>query len=200
MRNKRMKLAILFSILSAGFIAMFWWLWCFEYGQEMRPLTQVHLFFDKWPVELPVEISRWWDILAGPIFSVPMVFLLTDKSLTQGAKPLTGVVIFGVCFLYLVPFCKIFHVPVDQNSITLALSVGLLAGLDHALKKTLEKKLLYHAIFFAWPFGLVYSLAYGLPRGLISYALPILALGLVLEMLFYVSRRLWKGHSVGIKK
>ncbi|MEK7494102.1 MAG: hypothetical protein AAB630_03025 [Patescibacteria group bacterium] len=61
---RKIKLMVRWSILTAALIAAFWGVWYLVAGSV--PVTQLF------------AISRWWDILLGPIFAVVFVFLLTN--------------------------------------------------------------------------------------------------------------------------
>lgn len=59
---------------------------CHQFTGEVPTITSIKLLWD-WSYALPFGISRWWDLLAGPILStIIMVFptnLLTDKRLKK---------------------------------------------------------------------------------------------------------------------
>jgi len=63
---RKHKLMIRWSLMTAGVIAIFWTIWYLVVG-NVPVVTSVganHLCFG---------ISRWWDILIGPIWSVTLI-------------------------------------------------------------------------------------------------------------------------------
>lgn len=88
------RLIILWSLATAGLITLFWWIWYLIAGSV--PIVTSYV----------LGISRWWDILLGPIFSTIIVLLLTHPSAKQGdKKDLIKDLLIGVgggLFIYLI--------------------------------------------------------------------------------------------------
>ena len=88
-RYKKMetkKPMIYLSIATTAIIALFWSVWYLING-PVTVVTSIKMTED-WIINLPFGVSRWWDILTGPICSIlyfkaekigiSMIFLLTS--------------------------------------------------------------------------------------------------------------------------
>ena len=78
---KRNTLMLRWSLLTAGLIALFWTIYYLVAGEV--PATSkivwvmAHGKQEEIATILPFAISRWWDILIGPIFMPAIIFLAT---------------------------------------------------------------------------------------------------------------------------
>jgi hypothetical protein len=84
-----------FSIVSASLIAMFWGVWHMVMGQvpevDSIQITQTQT------INLPFSISRWWDVLSGPIWSILLILLFTRKKIkTNRNDQFTCAVVTGI--------------------------------------------------------------------------------------------------------
>src|SRR3989338_8135811 len=80
MENERtFKLVVRWSFLSAVLIALFWTVWYVVNG-DVPVVTHIKIT-DEYNYLLPFRISRWWDILIGPIFSILVILLVTSKQI-----------------------------------------------------------------------------------------------------------------------
>ena len=66
--ERKQKLMIRWSIVTGGLIALFWAIWYLATG-EVPIVTSIKMT-PNWNYVLPFGISRWWDILIGPIWSL----------------------------------------------------------------------------------------------------------------------------------
>ena len=84
---------IFWSFISAGLIALFWTIWYFVTGSV--PVTNKIQFAKNLTLNLPFNISRWWDILLGPFFSLYLVYLWppTEEKGYAVAVAIVGVII-----------------------------------------------------------------------------------------------------------
>lgn len=84
--KRKRNLAVRYSVMSAGFIAGFWTTWYFTGGSV--------------PVSQLFALSRWWDVLLGPLFSFVFVFLLTNDWIEERAlMPSFASDFFGVSLI-----------------------------------------------------------------------------------------------------
>lgn len=85
----RNTLMFRWSITTAAVIALFWAGWYLVNGSV--PVVTELPMTSTWSIPLPFAMSRWWDILIGPIWSVAFILLLplvlkyTDDSDTIAA-------------------------------------------------------------------------------------------------------------------
>lgn len=87
------------SILTAGFIALFWTIWYLATGSTPT-VTGIKITPNR-IIQLPFSISRWWDILAGPIWSIILISIFTSKTFREKIKEYPGLVCclgFGLGF------------------------------------------------------------------------------------------------------
>jgi hypothetical protein len=166
-------MALRWSIVTAGLIALFWAIWWLING-SVPVVTSIRMT-GNWTLALPFGISRWWDILIGPIGSTAVVFLMTNKKAKEGRYSVFGLVaglIFGL-FGGLV-----FGLVVGPaEGLVFGLLVGLLTGLIFGVVVGLFAGLIF-GLVYGLIFGLVGGLAYGLAIGL-AYGLAYVLGGLV---------------------
>lgn len=94
MRTRQYKLMFRWSLLTTGLIALFWTIWYLIAG-SVPTITSIKMT-DTWTYFLPFGISRWWDILIGPIWSTIIILLLTTFKVKDDDWP-AGLV-FGLAF------------------------------------------------------------------------------------------------------
>ena len=156
------KMALRWSIRTAGLIALFWTIWGIINGSV--PVVTSIKMTGNWTLALPFGISRGWDILIGPIWSTAVVFLMTNKRVKEDQN-LTFGLILGL--VYGLVFGLVFGLAVG---LVFGLAGGLAVGLGFGLAVGLG---------FGLAFGLAVGLAFGLGVGL-GYGLVFgLAGGLV---------------------
>jgi len=90
--KRRKKLMLRWSILTAVLIALFWTIYYLIAG-SVPVITSIKMTPDS-TLALPFAISRWWDILLGPIFSCIFVLLFTSRKI-KGEMMVPGL-IFGL--------------------------------------------------------------------------------------------------------
>ncbi len=69
-KERRNRLMFRWSLVTAGAIALFWGIWYLIAGSVPTPSDA------GWFGWKPPLISRWWDILIGPIWSIAMIWTL----------------------------------------------------------------------------------------------------------------------------
>lgn len=102
-KERKIKLMWRWSLLSAGMIVLFWFVWYLMAG-SVPTISQIKMTPD-WTIQLPFGISRWWDILIGPIWSVLLIIIFTNKKITENDDSVAGLVVglgvglaFGLAF------------------------------------------------------------------------------------------------------
>ena len=74
--ERRKKLCISCSLLSAGSIAIFWTVYYLITG-SVPAETKAWMVFGN--ISLHFGISRWWDILGGPIWTTILILHFTNE-------------------------------------------------------------------------------------------------------------------------
>ena len=69
------KLMFRWSLVTGGLIALFWAIYSLSTGSV--PIVTSVKMTSTWTMSLPFGISRWWDILIGPIWSIIIISFLT---------------------------------------------------------------------------------------------------------------------------
>jgi len=93
MGSRRIKLMIRWSILTAAVIVLFWTIYYLIVG-KVPVVTSIGIT-GIWTYVLPFGISRWWDVLIGPIWSV-VIILLTAVGELELIENLLFLVLFGL--------------------------------------------------------------------------------------------------------
>ena len=75
------KLIVRWALVSAGLTALFWASWYLIYG-EVPVVTAVKMT-PNWTVNLPLAISRWWDVLQAPIWSTILILIFTNEKIRK---------------------------------------------------------------------------------------------------------------------
>ena len=162
--ERRKKMMIRFSVMSGILIALFWSGWHLIVGQvpvvTSIQITKIYSYI------LPFEISRWWAILLGPLYSSILVLVFTFKKVREDIDLVFLSLVVGVFFI---------------------LAFGLNAGLVFSLVVGLIVGLVFSLVFglaFGLAFGLVFSLVVGVVFGL--------AFGLVVLLKVLLNKNSWK--------
>ena len=150
---KREILMWRWSAITAGLIACFWTIWYVIAGQ-VPTLTNVKMTTD-WTIDLPFEISRWWDVLIGPIWSIIIISIFTNEKVRKNKD-----LVFGLAF-----------------GLVFGLVFGLAFGLALGLAFTLGAGLVFGLVV-----GLAFGLGFGLGTGLASGLASGLAVGLIVGL------------------
>ncbi len=164
--SRKVQLMIRWSILTAMLIAVFWTIWYLIADQV--PVVESIKVTGSRTIELPFAMSRWWDILIGPIWSTIFILIVTnERNERQGEnEPVSCGIILGSpsgIFLGLGlgdnPALGLFLVLCLFVNLSFSLSVrgGLVVSLIFSL---------VFSLFFSLSFGLVLGLYAGLVTGL----------------------------------
>ena len=120
--KKRLLLMWRWSLVSAALIALFWTVWYLVKGcvPESSLITSVHV----WSINLSFSVSRWTDVLIGPMWSIILVYLLTRKGV-DSQKFIFGMLI---CTLYgiVISIMYIFHHDDNYHNM-IAIGIGIMA-------------------------------------------------------------------------
>lgn len=175
--ERKQKLIIRWSILTASLIVLFWEIWHLTIV-EVPIVTSIKIMEGWMVVALPFGISRWWDMLIGPIWSTILIFLLTNERLKKDEDLVTTRLIAGSIFVLVIVPCYAGFGLVFALGIGLA--TGLVFGRGYGLVFVLLELVfaLATGLVFGLVVGLVFALGIGLATGL------VFGLGAVLKFLF----------------
>lgn len=84
MKGKRQRLIIRWSIVTAGTIGLFWTIWYLITG-SVPAVTRIEIS-ENWTYVLPFSVSRWWDILFGPIWSTTIILFFNNKIMEKDVR------------------------------------------------------------------------------------------------------------------
>lgn len=151
------------SLLTAGLIALFWIIWYLINGEV--PVVENIVLNNKGDIffQLPFAVSRWYDIFIGPIGSVILISLFTNKKISDNED-------FGI-------------------TLTFGLVFGLIYGLIHDMTAIIIINLVCGLIFgpiYGLIFGLVASLTFGLTAGLVYSFIISLVFGLIYGLTYVI--------------
>ncbi|MBI2448466.1 hypothetical protein HYV44_02830 [Candidatus Microgenomates bacterium] len=167
-KERRNALMLRWSLLTAGLIATILLAYYWVTGEV--PVTD-QIFWSKTKegekifLQLPFGISRWWDVLLGPIWSCAFIAIMADKRSKDGhvSDLIAGL---GAGLIFGLGFGLIYD-------LSFGLGYGLVPGLVLGLGFGLIIGMTLRLVFGLVP-GLVFGLGYGLVFGLV----PGLVLGL----------------------
>ncbi len=156
------KMALRCSIVTAGLIALFWAIWGLING-SVPVVTSIRMT-ENWTLVLPFGISRWWDILIGPIWSTAGVFLITNKRVKEDRHLILGLIL-GLVFGLILGLAYVLGFGL-AGGLVFGLAGGLVFGLAGGLALGLVYGLAY-GLGFGLAYGLVFGLGFGLAGGLV---------------------------------
>ena len=186
----RSKIIVRWAVATVGATALVLLIW-FRVAEV--PVTTVIRLTPNLSYILPTSISRWWDVLAAPIWSTIFILFFTCDSFEE-AYLQWGLVTGLVLGLLLGPKFGL------SSGLISGLILGLAPGLASGLRSKLDAEpddlepdnVLVLPLGFWLLFGLASGLGFGLPFGLILglvFELTfVLAYGLSLSLSFFVSR------------
>jgi hypothetical protein len=185
-KDNRYKLVFRWSLASAAAIALFWAGWYLIQGSV--PVVTELRFSEKFVYHLPVVMSRWWDVLLGPIYSMAVIYIITAN---HDVKEVYGLAL-GSGLLYGLMFGFVLGVIFGFGyKLNFGLTGGLIFGIGYGLVVGLVLGISYGLIFtFLWglgnriAYGLGYGLLYCLILGLASGIVVGVSSGLVLSIIF----------------
>jgi hypothetical protein len=119
--ERKIKLITRWSLVTAGLIALFWAIWYLVIG-NVPVVTSIKMTPD-WVIQLPCGISRWWDILIGPIWSTIIILIITSEKIRKDEDLVVSLVVGLAAGL-------VFGLGVG---LVVDLAVGLVAGLVFGL-------------------------------------------------------------------
>ncbi|MEX0869821.1 MAG: hypothetical protein WDZ39_00100 [Candidatus Spechtbacterales bacterium] len=168
-KNRRNKLMLRWSIFTFAAIAAFWTIWYFTAGSV--PVVHEIQLTESTTLTLPFAVSRWFDVLLGPVYSVLLIqtFYAAKKEESVDGDLVAGLAVglfAGLAFAL---------ASVLAGGLAFALAFGLVFGLAVGLVV---------ALAFALAFGLVAGLAAGLVFGLVTGLAAGLAFALAVALAF----------------
>lgn len=176
--SRKVKMMFRFSLVSAALIALFWTAWYMVAGS----VPEVQSIGGNQGLYFAIPISRWWDILIGPIWSVALILIFTSERITQDEDLTPGLAfIMAVSLLAGSLVCRLAGPDSADfdRSLSLALGIILVVGLAFNLvfdSNEGRKDCLIFGLAFSLTFGLVFGLNFGLAIGLIVAAAAAVSL------------------------
>ena len=79
--DRKQVMMIWLSYASGILIAIFWSIW-WLIADSVPMVSKINCSLHQ-PLIMPFGISRWWDILMGPVYSIIFILLLTSKNLER---------------------------------------------------------------------------------------------------------------------
>lgn len=110
--EKQRKYALMWrwSLITGELIALFWAIWYLTTGSV--PMVTSIKMTPEWTWQLPFGISRWWDILIGPIWPIILISLFTNERITKDEELVVGLAVGLVVGLVVgLPFGLVFSLP-----------------------------------------------------------------------------------------
>lgn len=129
-----------FSLVSSAAIALFWSVWYFLRG-SVPTVDSIMLYHGK-NFQLPVNISRWDDILIGPIWSALLILLLSVENVdkNEAKRLIFNGLIYGWFLSWFIPNDPIsiwilitLAVAINTSGLIYRLILGISVGLGLAL-------------------------------------------------------------------
>jgi len=161
---KTRDLTIRWSLLTGGLIALFWAGYYFFVGSV--PVVASIKMTDSWIYILPFGISRWWDILIGPIWSTIIILLVDSERFRRKEGDETIALAFGLIFTLLIGLLIGLTVGGGEplcNGLLIGLAGGLPAILAFfGLFYGLDAVILVFRLMFELDYGLSAALGIGL--------------------------------------
>ncbi len=97
--SRKLQLCLRWSVVAAGLIAAFWTIWYLATGEV--PVVSSIKMTEEWTYVLPVKMSRWWDILIGPIWATSLILIFSSKKINSDDELVFGLasgLAFGLAF------------------------------------------------------------------------------------------------------
>ena len=164
---KTKQLILCWSLVTGGFIALFW---AVNYPACYVPIITSIKISKSWIIALPFGISRWWDILIGPIWStIAVLVFASEKSEEEIGEKLTNSLFFGlvVCACINMAFILDTNLVISLISgLIISLGVSLVLGPIFGLGISLGIGM-YSGLTISLGVGLIFGLIYSLYSGLI---------------------------------
>ena len=139
MKTRQKQLMWRWSVLSSSLIALFWTIYYFTTG-SVPIVTSIDLT-PTTTIDLPFTISRWWDILIGPIYTIIFVSIFNANTMKRDEDFNTALVVgliigLGVGLVVGLGF-----------GLGVSLGFGLVVGLVAGLLKILFRQPLWTGIW-----------------------------------------------------
>lgn len=177
---REMKMVLRWSLVTAVLIALFWTVWYLATG-SVPVVNEIKITTNR-ALALPFGVSRWWDVLIGPIWSAIFVFMFTHRRVKEEENLTIGIftgLVYGL-------MCGILW----------GLSFGAFTGLVIGVVSGITVIIIF-GLIFRWAvgllvglsFGLAYGLAFGLGYGLVLGLLVVVAFGLALGTVVLLGNR-----------
>jgi len=191
-KEQRDALMWRWSLISAGAIALFWAIYWMVTGEVPYAFT-VKTFLTE-EINLPVGLSRWWDILLGPLWTCLAILLWWDNPNLKTVIyfSLMGIIISGV---WIIAGSALGFVVTTLMSIIFGIIGGFVLGFC-----THNDKVLWLALSLPFSAGLWVGLIYGIICSVATFFISIISfvIGVILYniLTLVVSKKIWQtiGH------
>ena len=173
--SRRFSLVWRWSVSAMALTALFWGVWHLVMG-SVPVITSLQLGPDT-AFELPLAMSRWWDVLFAGVWTVPVVLFVTSDLSRSDGELIFGMgfgLIFCVSFVAAISFTYGMFNDLDRlyAGLTTALIIGLIAGLRISPTAGLGVGLtigLGVGLIFSLTHSLIIGLGVGLTAALVYY-------------------------------
>jgi len=151
--TRKKKLIVCWSLVTAIPIVLFWAIWHLLVGSV--PVVTTIEMSEEWIITLPFGVSRWWDVLIGPIGLIIIISFLTDSRVKKVIGCYAGFVVPGLItgllislFINLGPNLELDNIFISSLSgLSLRIAIGLIIYL-WAVVCMIAASSLYHGIVF----------------------------------------------------
>jgi len=170
--TRKLELIALLSMVTAILIALYWGIWYLLTG-EVPVASPV----SDWAPQLNSRISRWWDVLIGPIGSVAFVLMCTSKKTQKdnlSARLLSGLAQGLICgVLGETIFDGLLGTGFSLDfAMTFGLAAGFLVGAATGITLDTMANQRFVGLMFCFAFSLTIGLYFGVIAGL-TFGIPL---------------------------
>lgn len=176
-KERKIRLMWKWSVRVDGVIGLFWLVW-YSITGSVPSIIGIKMT-NNWIIQLPFKISRWWDILIGPIWSIILILTFTSKKIRKKHDFMPG--LQGELLLGMIVGLLFGLGAGIESGLILGLLIGLMLGLILRLIIRDGYELLPGLVVglgFALGFGIGYGLTVGLIVGLVIQVAILLTVGL----------------------
>ena len=174
-KKRRNKLMFRWSVFTAALITIFWTVWYFNTGSV--PVVESIQWAENSYINLPVALSRWFDILLGPLYSISFISVLYWIKGTDN-KDLVFVLVCSLAFALAISL-----IVVAASVPVFGLVIGVVSGLMCLLACGIVVGLIIGPVSVIF-FGLVVGLASGLFFGIVVGTAAGIAVVLAIVLIF----------------
>lgn len=188
MKKKIYTIILRWSLLINGLIALFWIIWQAVFG-SVPEVNSINIT-PAWNYALPFGLSRWWDILAGLIWSGLIIKISLIKEFADHDNLQTGLIISVV---FTLTFCLVLGMLVVLfNTVAFGFAKSAFMGLIFGLDTSLVVGMLF-GLIFSIPGCQFVNPTFGIGTGLAFIQAPCLIIGIIYGFSFVLGINLLFG-------